>query len=182
MGLSGHCLGEECLSRSGRAHKQGSLGKLGADLGVFSGIVQEIHNLRQGLLGLVLAGHIFEGDAGLLLDVHLGVALSHAHDAASAHALHGEIHEENEEQEGQRVVEHCQEHRVGVAHLPDRDHIIFQNTVHKLVVPLQPHHVVLNLLGIVGISLLGVHGNLGVAHADGLHLALVNHFHKLIIR
>ena len=90
------------------------MGSLGADLGVFSGIVQEIHNLRQGLLGLVLTGHIFEGDAGLLLDVHLGVALSHAHDAASAHALHGEIHEENEEQEGQRVVEHCQSTALGL--------------------------------------------------------------------
>ena len=144
--------------------------------------MEEIHNLRQRLLGFVLTGHILKGHAGLLLNVHLGIALSHAHDAASAHALHGEIHQENEEQEGKRVIEHRQQNSVGIAHLPDRNHIIFQNAVHKLVVPLQTPHIILNLLGIVGVSFLGLYGNLGISHADGFHLPVINHLHKFIIR
>ena len=64
--------------------------------------MKEIHDLRQRLLGLVLAGHILERDAGLTLDVDLGVALSHAHDAASAaHARHKDVKQENHQGERQ---------------------------------------------------------------------------------
>ena len=47
--------------------------------------MQEIHHLHQRLLGLILAGHILEGDTGLLLHIHLGGTLAHAEAGSSAH-------------------------------------------------------------------------------------------------
>ena len=104
MGLSCYGLSQQGLTGSGRSHQKGSLGKLGSDLGIFTRIVKEVHNLRQGLLGLILSGHILKGNACFLLHIHLGVALSYAHDASAAHPAHGEIHQEYQEQEGDGVV------------------------------------------------------------------------------
>ena len=83
VGLAGHGLGEEGLAGARRAHQQGALGELGADLRVLLGVVEEVDDLHQGLLGLVLAGHILEGDAGLFLHIDLGVGLAHAAQAAA---------------------------------------------------------------------------------------------------
>ena len=51
-------LASRVLPVPGGAHQQGALGQFGADLGVFLGVVQDVDDLLQGLLGLVLAGHV----------------------------------------------------------------------------------------------------------------------------
>ena len=142
MGLSGHRLGKQRLTRSGRAYQQRALGQLGADLGVLSGVMQEVHDLGQGLLGLVLSCHVLERDAGLLLHIHLGVALAHAHDSASAHAAHGEIHQEYQKQEGDGVVQHRGQNHAVVPGLHQDIHVVFQQTGGKIKIVVQPHHIV----------------------------------------
>ena len=181
MGLACHCLCKQGLTGSRRSHKQGALWKLCAYLGIFAGIVQEIHNLGQGFLGLVLAGHVFEGDAGLLLHVHLGVALAHAHDSPAAHALHGEIHEEQQEQEWDRIIEEYQQKGIGVLVFLVCLHIIIQETVHELIIPRHLHHIVIQILGILRIILLWHDCNLGAAYLDGFHFAAVHHLDKFIV-
>ena len=57
-GLARHGLGQQGLAGARRAHQQRALGELRADLGVFAGVVEEVDDLLQGLLGLVLTGHI----------------------------------------------------------------------------------------------------------------------------
>ena len=93
--------------------------------------MEEVDDLRQGLLGLVLPGHVPEGDAGLLLHIDLGVGLAHAADAPNAahaaffgHPAPEEGEHQHDEEEGQDVADeegHARGHggRVGprrVAH------------------------------------------------------------------
>ena len=78
--------------------------------------MEEVHHFHQGLLGLVLACHILEGDPRLLLHVDLGVALAHAHRAACAahllehypqqnpHQQHGQHHVQQNVQNAPRIV------------------------------------------------------------------------------
>ena len=181
MGLACHCLCKQGLTGSRRSHKQGSLGKLCAYLGIFAGIVQEVHNLGQGFLGLVLPGHILEGDPGLLLHIHLGVALAHAHDSAAAHPLHGKIHEEQQEQEWNRIIKEYQQKGIGILVFLMCLHIIFQETVHELIITRHLHHIVIQILGILSIVLLWYNCNLGAAYLDGFHFAAVHHFDKFIV-
>ena len=61
-------------------------------MGIFPRILQKVHQLYQGLLGLVLSCHIRKGNPGILLHIHLGSAFAHSHDS-SAHALHHKVHE-----------------------------------------------------------------------------------------
>ena len=110
IGLARHGLGQQGLAGAGRAHQQRALGQLGADGGVFAGVVEEVDDLLQTLLGLVLTGHIPEGDAGGLFHIHLCVALA---DIADAHAAaHLAAHEEAE---GQHHNAHDHQHRQQVA-------------------------------------------------------------------
>ena len=89
IGFTGHGLGQQRFTGTGRTHQQRALGQLGADFGVLLGVVEEVDDLLQRFLGLVLSGHILEGDAGLLLHIHLGAGLADAAESA-AHALgHG---------------------------------------------------------------------------------------------
>ena len=78
MRLTCHRLGQQGLTGSGRAHQQGAFGKPGADFGIFSGIVQEIHHFHQGFLRLILSGNIFESNSRLLLYIDFGIALAHS--------------------------------------------------------------------------------------------------------
>ena len=146
MGLAGHRLGQKSLTGSGRAYKKGSLGQFCADLGVLARVVKEVHNLRQRFLGLVLSRHILKGNACLLLDVHLGIALAHAHDSASAHALHGKIHEEQQEQERNRIVQQNQKKGAGIILLRPGIHIILKEAVYKLIIPGNLDHIVIQIL------------------------------------
>ena len=84
--------------------------------------MEKVDDLHQGLLGLVLAGHVIEGDAGGFLHVHLGVGLAHAADAAQAATLPGhEIHQEHEPADeqgrGQDVGDHELQHRAHLGHI-----------------------------------------------------------------
>ena len=58
--------------------------------------MQKVYDLLQGLLGLVLTGHILEGDARLLFHIDLGLALADGH--TSAHSAAEVPHEEAEQQ------------------------------------------------------------------------------------
>ena len=62
--------------------KGSELWKILSLIHIFLGIVEEVDDLGQGLLGLILTGHVPEGDAGGLFHIHLGVGLAHAADAA----------------------------------------------------------------------------------------------------
>ena len=90
VGLAGHSLGQHGLARARRAHQQHALRHGRADLLIFAGIVEVVDDLRQVLLGLVLAGHIGKLDALGGLDVDLGVGLAHIEHqgVAAAHFLH----------------------------------------------------------------------------------------------
>ena len=105
MGFSGDRLGEQRLARSGRAHKQRALGQVCADLRVFAGVVEEVDDLGEGLLGLVLARHVLKGLARLGLHIDFGVGLAEGHRVASAaHPLLHRAHEElpDQRENGQR--------------------------------------------------------------------------------
>ena len=113
-----HGLCKQRLAGAGRAHKEGTLGELGADIGIALGIVEEVDDLLQGLLGLVLSGHILKGNAGLLLHIHLGLALAKAaHHAVAAHSLGQVPHEHEENGKGNAVVEHHQDNGVVLLNL-----------------------------------------------------------------
>ena len=85
MRLAGHRAGEQGLAGARRADKQRALGQLGAYLGVFLRVVQEVDDLLERLLGLVLTGHVGKGLARLRLGVDLRAALAEAHSGHIAH-------------------------------------------------------------------------------------------------
>ena len=94
MRLSCYGLSQECLAGAGRAHKQCSLGELGANLHIFAGVMQEIHHFLQGLLSFVFTRDIREGDACVLLHVFLGRTLADAaHEAAAAGSAEYKAHD-----------------------------------------------------------------------------------------
>ena len=56
--------------------------------------MQEIHHFLQGLFRFILSGNIFKRYARLFFHIHLGIALSNAHNSATLwHLLHHETHE-----------------------------------------------------------------------------------------
>ena len=80
-------LGQQGLAGARRADEQRALGQLGADARVFARVVQEVHDLGQGFLGLVLTGDVCKCLAGLGLRVDLGARFAKAH-RVSAHGFH----------------------------------------------------------------------------------------------
>ena len=97
VGLAGHGLGQQSLAGTGRAHQQSALGQSCADGRVLLGVVEEVDDLLQRLLGLVLTGHVLEGDAGGLFHIHLGVGFAHAADAADAAVFGHDPHHQHEQ-------------------------------------------------------------------------------------
>ena len=79
---------KERLTGSRRAYKQSSFRKYSANLRILLGIMQEIDNFLQRLLGLVLAGHIGKCLACLRFRVNFRIGLSKCHCVASAHPFH----------------------------------------------------------------------------------------------
>ena len=78
--------------------------------------MQEIDHFLQGFLCLILPGHILEGHAGLLLHIHLGIALSDAHHAASlCHPFHDIKQQKRRQSQGQK-----DGHKQLEEHLPHR--------------------------------------------------------------
>ena len=102
--LTGYCLGDQGLTGTGRAHQQHTLGQLGTDFRVFLGIVEEVDDLHQRLLGLILARHIPKGNAGLLFHVDLDLAAAEAAgNAVTAHAFGDHAHHQEEHRKHQHV-------------------------------------------------------------------------------
>ena len=86
-GLARNGSRDERLARTRRADQQGSLGQRGPDLGISGGIVQEIDDLAQGLLSLVLTGHIGKRGLHVGIGIDLRPAAAERHEvAALAHA------------------------------------------------------------------------------------------------
>lgn len=86
FGLAGHGTGNQRLAGSRRAHQQGTLGQRRTDFKVFAGIVQEVHDFGQGLLGLVLPGHIGKGSLHVRIGINSGPALAERHEVAASAA------------------------------------------------------------------------------------------------
>jgi hypothetical protein len=110
LGLAGHGLGQQRLAGARRAHQQRALGHVGAYLIVFRGVVQEVHDLGKGLLGLLLAGYVGEFYAGLRGDVDLGPGFSEGHGVAqpvgaAGHFAHQQLAQGDEDQRGQHPVQ-----------------------------------------------------------------------------
>ena len=80
--------------------------------------MEKVDDFLQALLGLVLAGHVLKGDAGLFLHVYLGVGFAHAADAAKAaarphfleHIAVDEDHRHHHGQHGQHIADNGGEH------------------------------------------------------------------------
>ena len=105
VGLARDRLGQQGLAGSGRSHQQGALGQLGADLDIAAGVVEEVDDFDQGLLGLVLTRDILEGDAGLLLHILLGRALAHVEEAspAPAHPAEEDAEQPPHQKDGEHI-------------------------------------------------------------------------------
>ena len=82
--------------------------------------MEDVDDLLEGLLGLVLASHIPEGDPGLFLHIDLGVGLAqvaHAADSAlSAHAPEHEQEQAHHHQDGQDIGQEQVEQIGGIVH------------------------------------------------------------------
>ena len=64
-----------------------------AQLSVFGGVPEELHDLLELGLGLVHTGHVGEADAGFFFHVNLGLAAADLHEPAEA-LLVGELAEQ----------------------------------------------------------------------------------------
>ena len=203
--LAGHGLGQQGLPGAGRANQQRTLGQLGADGGILARIMQEVDDLLQRLLGLVLPGHILEGNAGRFFHIHLGVGFAHIPDAAEATAAgfaedadhqHEQAHHD---QRGQDIVHHEQQHRVGLRFIiPGIGHMMLLQQRQQLVVGeicrIQCQLGILGLGIAFGFLLAALLGLLGVGislhrgDVDGLvpelnllDLILFDHIHHLAV-
>ena len=66
-GLTGHSAGQQRFAGARGTYEQHALGHFGTDFLVFLGVVQEVNDLLQALLGFVLTGNIMEFDTGLVV-------------------------------------------------------------------------------------------------------------------
>ena len=84
----------------GGPEQQHALGDLGPDRAELLGVLQELLDLLQLLDGFVDAGHVVEGDLGLVLGDLLGLRLAELHHpAAAALGLHDDEDHESEDQD-----------------------------------------------------------------------------------
>ena len=177
--LAGHGLGDQGLTGTGRANQQCALGQFGADIGVFLGVMQEVDDLLQAFLGLVLTGHVLEGDAGLFFHIHLGLGLAHtAHHAVAAHPLGQHIHEEEQNAEGQQGGQDHKDQRVVLDDLL----VNFDAGIVKL--SQQTHMVAHGQTGVVDLLLLGrlggfLHGQIQQSVLRQLHFSQLAAFISL---
>jgi hypothetical protein len=101
-GLAGDGTREESFTGARRADEEASLGDLGSERGVLVGVLEEIDDLLQLELGLVGAGDVEEGDAGVghLLELALGAGEVHGAARAGAGPALRAAEEEEEAREG----------------------------------------------------------------------------------
>ena len=100
VGLTGHRLGKQRLTRSGRADEQRSLRYLSAEFAVLLRIAQEVHNLHDFHLRFLQSGHILESHTVLVVGIeHLRLRLAYIEDAplTACGILRSIAHHDNEE-------------------------------------------------------------------------------------
>ena len=130
--FSGYRLGKQRLTGSRRAYEQCTLGDLRADLGILGRIVQEIHDLDQGLLRFILTGHILKGDAGLFSFIHLrrGASNAETETAAAFHPSEQKAHQYPQQHDRQHIGQHqVQDQAAAVFHLGLHFHAGIDHTV-----------------------------------------------------
>ena len=76
--LAGDGAAEQRLARAWRADQQHALGDAGAERGELLGVLEELDDLLQLLLGLFHAGHVLERDGRLVAHEHARAALAEA--------------------------------------------------------------------------------------------------------
>ena len=85
VGLARDGLGQQGLAGSRRAYQQRALRNLGAQLLVFVGLFEEVHDLHDLDLGLFQTRHVLERHAlGIVLVEDLRLGLAHVHNAPAA--------------------------------------------------------------------------------------------------
>ena len=104
-GFAGHRAGEQGLAGAGRPDQQDPLGHMRAEPAVALGILEKGHHFLQLEFCLIDAGHVGEGDLGVLLDIDLGPRLADRHQPAKALAIRQLAPEEYPDQ-----VEHQRRH------------------------------------------------------------------------
>ena len=186
MCFTGYRLCKQRLTGSGRSHQQRSLGKLRADLGISSRIVEEIHHLLQGFLCLVLTCHILKGNSRFLLYIDLGVALSHTHGAAaSGHLLHQEIEKNDDRHEGQHIGQKDRQNQSRtVRNLSINLNAVILQILGQRIVLYQPGIVSnFRLLheGIIIVVRFGNDGDLRISDLHALHTSLFHHLKEFVI-
>ena len=170
-------LGQQGLTCSGRSHKKRALGELGSDLDIFARIMQEIDHFLQGFLGLVLACHICEGDACVLLDIFLGRALAHAaHKAAAAGSAEQKAHDHPQERDGKHIGKQEGDHHTrAVRDISVHRNSRIQQALRQRCVLLRDRRVA-DRIGILQLDLQAVR-----ADVDFLNFIVLDQLHKLVI-
>ena len=183
MRFTGNGLRQQGLAGARRADQQRALGQLGADGGILVRVVQEVHDLSEGLLGFILTGDIGKGLAGLGLGVNLGVGFAEAHHVA-AHVLHHLFLQpltdrDNEHNWNNVADEHAQQGRGLGWNLGGKLDIGPQQTADQLVIR-EDASLVECVLALV---VLGLEGNFLIllVVGDGLDLTLVHHGDELVV-
>ena len=120
----------------GGPEQKGPLGNLGPELGESIGVLQEVHELHDLLLGLLASGHVGEGDADVLLLYLCGVGFPDLEDAARTTAPAGPSDAPHTPEEEDREADHEdggagleQLHGpVGLLHVADWDEVARSDT------------------------------------------------------
>ena len=114
--LACHRFGYEGLAGARRADQHHSLGDAGADLGEWSGVLQELDDLGDLLFDAFVTRHVVEGGPGALGRVGLGLASADRHDVPQlplGSALHPEEEPDEQQHREQDREDRSEEVRLG---------------------------------------------------------------------
>ena len=113
--LSRHCLCQQGLTGTGRAHEYHTLGYPGSHCRIFGRTLEEVHYLLEILFLFHESGHVLEGYLSLSGSHHPGSALPEIHHAAAAGSSaglgirHGEDDHERRHSDDDRYSVHHEE-------------------------------------------------------------------------
>ena len=158
-------LGQQGLPRARHADEEHALGDLGAEAGELLRALEELDDLLQLVLGLVLAGHVGEGDALARVQVALGPALPEGEGlvAVSLHLAEHEPDEEEPDDPGEELDENG-EGRDGLGAARDLHSLVLEG-LHQVVVRVGDGR-----LEEVDLAGLGLQRALDLVLVDDLHL------------
>ena len=190
MRLARNRAGQQGLAGARRADEQRALRQLGAYFGVLARVVQEVDNFLKRILGLVLSGHVREGDARLRFGVQLGSALAEAHGGhvahASAHFLYHPAVQQNaaavndNERQYPRQ-EEAKQRRILGGYLVRVCYLVRGGFDTVLQVEVRENACFVNLLRAVFIGRNENYLRLRFLIGDFLHAAVVNHFKENVV-